>query len=111
MNCRTDSHRFSYAHFYGEISPGMVIHHNCHNRDCVNPYHLEMITIGEHTRKHSLEIHKSKTHCIRGHELIPENLSFHGHCKLCKKAWSETKRLADPRLRDIVDLTPEKDDA
>ncbi len=38
------AHRVSYALFNGPIKEGMHIDHNCRNRTCVNPAHLEQMT-------------------------------------------------------------------
>ena len=45
-------------------------------------------------------IYTKKTHCIRGHELIPENRSGrNGQCKLCKKLHRETFKTNHPNYR------------
>ena len=38
------AHRFTYSELVGTIPAGMVIDHLCHNRRCVNPEHLEVVT-------------------------------------------------------------------
>lgn len=38
------AHRFSFALYCGEIPDGLEIDHLCHQRWCVNPYHLEAVT-------------------------------------------------------------------
>jgi len=37
---RIYSHRYSYQLYYGEIPKGRQVNHTCHNRKCVNPFHL-----------------------------------------------------------------------
>src|ERR1700752_466118 len=39
------AHRFAYAHFREPIPEGMHIDHLCRNRWCVNPDHLEVVTL------------------------------------------------------------------
>ena len=37
-------HRLSYAWTNGEIPGGMYVDHRCHNRSCVRPEHLRLVT-------------------------------------------------------------------
>lgn len=80
-------HRFVYETFVGPIPPGRGwhIHHQCGNRLCINPDHLELLTGPEHKRRHR------PTVCQRGHDLtIPENYYVRpdgdgGFCRLCAR--------------------------
>ena len=43
------SHRLSYAWTNGEIPEGLYIDHRCHQRNCVRPDHLRLVT---HAQNH-----------------------------------------------------------
>jgi len=45
------AHRVSYAMFVGPIPEGMTVNHvnQCRNPSCVNPKHLELLTIADNT--------------------------------------------------------------
>ena len=84
-------HRLMYETYVGPIPEGMVTDHLCRNRRCVNPDHLEPVTIGENVRRGDLV----KTHCLKGHPLTEDNVyrSAKGReCKTCSKARAATAR-------------------
>ncbi len=84
------AHIFSFEFFKGKIPNNLVINHLCRNTKCVNPAHLEVVTIKENIRKgltgfkHSLQ-QRAKTHCPQGHEYTPKNTYSYYENRRCKK--------------------------
>lgn len=114
----TTAHRWSYENSKGKIPEKMVIDHLCRNPSCVNPEHLEVVTMAENTRRGELFVklkHRasSLTHCKRGHPLSGENLTktstpIKRTCKRCmmdkakewrKKNWENVKQQQRMRRR------------
>lgn len=88
------SHRISYYYAYKIDQPELSTDHLCRNTRCVNPSHLEMVTIQENTRRGFgiASLNRRKTHCKRGHELSGKNLHVSGNvndkrrrCKICMR--------------------------
>ena len=93
------AHRFSYEFIGGyEIEKDNVIDHLCKNPNCVNPNHLESITVYENSIRTSSGFGKNarKTECIRGHPLSGENLyeakNRTRKCKTCIKLRTQNFR-------------------
>lgn len=82
------AHRAAYELFVGPIPEGLDLDHLCRNRGCVNPAHLEPVTRKENLGR-GLHRNRGRTHCIRGHELIPENIyvrkNGYRRCNVCHR--------------------------
>ena len=97
MGKHVRAHRFAYEQKYGTVPAGLVLDHLCRNRACVNPDHMEPVTIGENVNR-GIKTNQNKglTHCKRGHSLTTENawhyINSRGHitrkCKACS-AWRQ----------------------
>lgn len=85
------AHRFIWEYLNGPIPDGLQLHHVCENKLCVNPEHLELLTVHDHVHKspnNITYINLHQTHCHRGHEYTPENTyTFRGkrHCRECQR--------------------------
>lgn len=112
-------HRFAYELLVGPIPEGLTIDHLCRNRLCVNPDHLEPVTLQENLRR--AEIHHpcpecawemparvlalhlpvcrdEVTACTKGHEYTEANTrTWRGHriCRRCHADRARARRLID----------------
>jgi hypothetical protein len=93
------AHRWSYETFVGPIPDGLHLDHLCRNRSCVNPDHLEPVTIRENLLRGvgPSAKHAKKTHCPQGHPYAGDNLYVHPtkgmrFCRTCGRERARLKR-------------------
>lgn len=94
------AHRYSYVAAFGPIPQGLTLDHKCRIRHCVNPDHLEAVTMRENLmRGNTLQaLNAAKTHCKRGHEFTVNNTDYDSggwrQCRECRLDYSEKRRRA-----------------
>ena len=93
------AHRVAYERFVGPIPEGLTINHLCGVKRCVNPAHLECVTLADnnaHARATGLMgpstlslANAAKTHCPSGHPYAGDNLytdpKGQRFCRTCKR--------------------------
>ncbi len=82
------AHRVAYTLFIGPIPKNLTLDHLCRVRNCVNPNHLEAVTIKVNTlRGTSFSVLNAlKTHCPHNHPYSESNTYLYKgerHCKSC----------------------------
>ena len=90
------AHRFSLEFAKGKILPGLTIDHLCKNRRCVNPSHMQLVTLKDNILRGESPAAKAarRTCCSAGHEYVEGSFSlttkrngksFPRRCKLCRR--------------------------
>ncbi len=87
-NTSVAAHRLAYMHWKGDVPENMTVHHKCENTLCVNPEHLEVLSVRDNIRStstHPASRQAAQTLCIRGHEFDHVSKAGTRICKTCEK--------------------------
>jgi hypothetical protein len=95
------AHRISYEASKGAIPSGLTIDHLCKQPVCVNPDHLEAVTLRINLLRSSgiTAVMSRKTHCLRGHELSGDNLYIYPGRRICRACSRMHQKLHKERAR------------
>ncbi len=94
------SHCYAYELLAGPIPKGLLLDHLCRVTICVNPHHLETVTIQENFRRGAPSvsaINRAKTHCVHGHPLTGDNVWINPKtggrvCRTCSRRLAQESR-------------------
>ena len=85
------AHRWYWEQVNGPIPDGLTIDHvkeRCHSKLCVNPNHLEAVTLQENLRRTD---RRSGPTCKHGHDRATHTIIRNDgsmRCKACEKEWN-----------------------
>lgn len=95
------AHRVAYELLVGSIPAELVVDHLCRNRGCVNPEHMELVTIGENVLRGigPTATNARASQCSNGHEYTESN-TYHRsdggrNCRACDAALHARMRRND----------------
>jgi hypothetical protein len=91
------AHRFAYKLMVGEIPAGLTLDHLCRTTNCVNPFHLEPVTVAENIRRGTQGWNfRVRTHCPRGHVYDEANTAIgvkgDRRCRACARERARERR-------------------
>ena len=104
------AHRYAYFLAHGDIDPGLVIDHLCHNRACVEAAHLAQATRANNSARHKPDctcstctgVGRKWETCARGHDLnapgVRSSRASNG-CKRCRTEWMRSYRARQKAMR------------
>jgi len=96
------AHRVAFAIKHKRfLDPDKVLDHLCQNRICVNPDHLDEVTMRENLRRGS-KFNGNKTHCKNGHLYSANNLyNTKNGWRVCRKCRLDTVKRWQGKQKEI----------
>ena len=91
------AHRVVYEAHRGPIPEGLTLDHLCRVRSCVNPSHLEPVSMRDNILRGTCRaaVNSRKTECQNGHPLEGENvrITWNGdrECRECRRAYDKAR--------------------
>lgn len=84
------AHRAVYEAYVGPIPDGLTLDHLCRTPRCVNPAHLEPVTMRENVLRGATipAANARRTHCSHGHPYNEQNTRYRGNrreCRVCDR--------------------------
>src|SRR3990172_7670144 len=101
------AHRITYELFRAPIPTGLTIDHLCHVRNCVNPWHLELVTMRENLLRGEgpTAANARRTQCSRGHEFNEANTGVRKtgqrYCRACHREQYHERKAALAKLAEM----------
>ena len=93
-NKTAKAHRVAYELYRGPIPKGLTIDHLCRTRSCVNPNHMEIVSLKINILRGYAPSanHARKTHCVHGHPFDGKNLGLYKKRRFCRTCKNERSR-------------------